>query len=207
MSYNFHNFLHLCSDVKKFGPVDVFSAFRFENYMTTVKKRLRKKSQPLQQLAKRSAEMQAFEKSNIAKPLVIVKQSHYDGPVMNDTQERTKQYKTLNYGSFFIDCNSQRDNCVLLKDNTVATIMNIVDFGENDIHFIGKKQTVEASLYDVPMSSHYLNIHVVCPGNNNFFLWPLQELKEKFWKIPRKQSNLSVVLPLIHTMVCDGYDS
>lgn len=49
--------------------------------MTTVKKRHRKKNKPLQQLANRSAEIQAFQDANITKPAVIVKQSHYDGPL------------------------------------------------------------------------------------------------------------------------------
>lgn len=32
ISHNVHNLLHLCSDARKFGPVDNFSAFRFENF-------------------------------------------------------------------------------------------------------------------------------------------------------------------------------
>lgn len=33
VSHNIHNLLHLCSDIKTFGPVDNFSAFRFENFI------------------------------------------------------------------------------------------------------------------------------------------------------------------------------
>lgn len=42
MSYNFHNLLHICLDVKKFGHLDAYSAFKFENYMSAVKKNLEK---------------------------------------------------------------------------------------------------------------------------------------------------------------------
>ncbi|KYN21196.1 hypothetical protein ALC57_06438 [Trachymyrmex cornetzi] len=38
MSHNIHNLLHLCSDVRTYGPLDNFSAFRFENYMAFIKK-------------------------------------------------------------------------------------------------------------------------------------------------------------------------
>jgi len=51
--YNVHNLLHLCSDVRTFGPVDNFSAFRFENFMTSIKKQIRKNEKSLQQLIKR----------------------------------------------------------------------------------------------------------------------------------------------------------
>jgi len=51
--HNVHNLLYLCSDVRTFGPVDNFSAFRFENFMTSIKKQIRKNEKPLQQLVKR----------------------------------------------------------------------------------------------------------------------------------------------------------
>lgn len=56
VSHNVHNLLYLCSDVKIFGPLDKFSTFRFENYMMSIKRLLRKNDKPLQQLIKRYAE-------------------------------------------------------------------------------------------------------------------------------------------------------
>jgi len=59
ISHNIHNnLLHLCNDVRQFGPLDNFSAFRFENYMTSIKKRLRKSEKLLQQLLKRYKEIE-----------------------------------------------------------------------------------------------------------------------------------------------------
>ncbi|XP_043476303.1 uncharacterized protein LOC122507574 [Leptopilina heterotoma] len=95
MSYNLHNLLHLCEDVKKYGPVDEFSAFKFENYMTTVKKKLRKTNKPLQQLARRYAEEQAVEEMNINQPDIVLKHSHFEGPLINNGLKIKKQYKTL----------------------------------------------------------------------------------------------------------------
>lgn len=36
--YNVHNLIHLCEDVKKYGSLDTFIAFPFENYMHVLKK-------------------------------------------------------------------------------------------------------------------------------------------------------------------------
>lgn len=40
--YNFHNLIHLPDDVLKFGHLDSFSAFPFENYLYILKKKLKK---------------------------------------------------------------------------------------------------------------------------------------------------------------------
>ena len=36
-SYNVHNLVHLAADVQKFGPLDSFSAFPFENHLFVLK--------------------------------------------------------------------------------------------------------------------------------------------------------------------------
>ncbi|XP_046145939.1 uncharacterized protein LOC123989262 [Osmia bicornis bicornis] len=88
ISHNVHNLLHVCSDVKVYGPLDKFSAFRFENYMMSIKRLIRKNDKPLQQLIKRYA-----EKENIAfllskkesnynnENLYSLKYLHNDGPI------------------------------------------------------------------------------------------------------------------------------
>jgi len=53
MSHNLHALLHICSDIQKYGPLDEFSVFRFENYTSNIKKMIRKNEKPLQQLSRR----------------------------------------------------------------------------------------------------------------------------------------------------------
>ena len=56
MSYTVHSLLHLSADVKNFGNLDSYSAFKFENYMQQLKKLIRKASQPLEQINNRISE-------------------------------------------------------------------------------------------------------------------------------------------------------
>lgn len=58
ISHNIHNLLHICSDVRIFGPLDNYSAFRFENFMTSIKRLLRKNEKSLQQLIRRYSEIE-----------------------------------------------------------------------------------------------------------------------------------------------------
>ncbi|XP_048514942.1 uncharacterized protein LOC125501871 [Athalia rosae] len=50
LSYNVHNLVHLCNDVRKFGPVDNFSSFKYENNMQKIKNQLRTSGKPLEQI-------------------------------------------------------------------------------------------------------------------------------------------------------------
>lgn len=50
ISHNVHSLIHLVQDVERFGSLDNFSAFKYENYMQTLKKYIRKAERPLQQV-------------------------------------------------------------------------------------------------------------------------------------------------------------
>lgn len=51
--YTVHNLIHLSDDAKRFGPLDTFSAFPFENELYKLKQLLRKHEKPLQQIDRR----------------------------------------------------------------------------------------------------------------------------------------------------------
>ncbi|KYN29084.1 hypothetical protein ALC57_01490 [Trachymyrmex cornetzi] len=48
--YNVHSLLHLCADVQTYGPIERYGCFPFENYLQSLKKRIRSKRLSLQQV-------------------------------------------------------------------------------------------------------------------------------------------------------------
>ncbi|KAF0705243.1 Uncharacterized protein FWK35_00037581, partial [Aphis craccivora] len=58
-SYNVHSIIHLANDAKKYGVLDNFSAFPFENYLQHVKKIIQSGPAPLVQLYNRIKEERA----------------------------------------------------------------------------------------------------------------------------------------------------
>ena len=58
--YNIHGLLHLADDVGKFGNLENFSSFPFENKLKDVKRLVRKPNFPLQQVARRLSEREHF---------------------------------------------------------------------------------------------------------------------------------------------------
>lgn len=59
VSHNVHGLIHLCDDVRIHGTLDLFSAFKFENFFTR-KRAIRKADKPLQQLHRRYVEKDAI---------------------------------------------------------------------------------------------------------------------------------------------------
>lgn len=120
ISHNVHNLLHLCSDVRTFGPVDNFSAFRFENFMTSIKQQLRKSEKPLQQLIKRYKETEhvsslLLNNNSDNQQLYICKNLHENGPTY--TNNVKSQYLQISNDNFYINCKSFANNCCILRND------------------------------------------------------------------------------------------
>jgi len=182
ISHNVHNLLHLCSDVRIFGLLDNFSAFRFENFMTSIKRLLRKNEKPLQQLIRRYSEIEKvyslISKNNINdNKLYLCKCLHNNGPVSDDVYNIKSQYLQLSSKQFEINCN--RDNCFFLKSDLCILILNIIENNNGDIYLIGRKLKYVECLYELPCKSDELGIKVMTFNNDNISSYPITELKCK----------------------------
>ncbi|VEN59027.1 unnamed protein product [Callosobruchus maculatus] len=195
MSPNVHNLLHITEDVRKFGPLDNFSAFRFENYMAKIKRTLRKSDKPLQQLYNRYAEIEASVYECKEERLCLQK-VHTEGP-LKSTEYSYTQYKICRYQNFYINCTNGKDNCFMLKDGTTVIIQNIVQDNEDEkIFIIGEKMTRTDNFYTSPCNSLDLDIAVAEPTDHTLFSWSLDELKSKLWRLAYGGNYVS--LPLLH---------
>ncbi|KYQ48594.1 hypothetical protein ALC60_12356 [Trachymyrmex zeteki] len=204
MSHNMHNLLHICSDVQKYGPVDEFRAFRFENYMSNIKKMLRKNEKPLQQLSRRYAEI---NKSNLFKTRkssheMNFKKLHSDGPVI-DGYNFSVQYKVLHSKTYTIHAKNSANNCVLLKNGTIVVVLNFAKLNDNRTVIIGRKLKVVGNLYADPIypcASEQLGVQIT-REDAAVCLWPCDQIHNKMWKMPydRNDRNEFVVFPVLHT--------
>ncbi|KYQ60589.1 hypothetical protein ALC60_00349 [Trachymyrmex zeteki] len=200
MSHNLHTLLHICSDVQKYGPVDNFSAFRFEN----IKKMIRKNEKPLQQLSRRYSELNNFNmpiKKTIIKNNneICFEKVHSNGPLIDD-YNFSSEYKILRTKTYTIHSNSASNNCISLENGTVVSVLNLVKRSDNTKFIIGKKLKVVKDLYSDPVypcTSKELGVQVM-REDTAVCLWPCENIRNKMWKMPYDQ-NQFVVFPVIHT--------
>lgn len=198
ISHNVHNLLHICEDVRKYGALDEFSAFKFENHMSSIKRVLRKSERPLEQLYNRYAEMEFCTSNNIQMTDYSLGKLHSEGPLPTGlTADCWNQYKIYSGGLFFISSGDIRNNCFLLKNGSFVLIENIIQNNtDKTIFVIGKYLTTVKDLYTSPCNSSDLGIHIVDVTDNLLHMWNINEIKKKMWKI--KFNSYNVVFPLLH---------
>lgn len=79
--YNIHSLLHLCTDVQTYGPLERYSCFPFENYLQSLKRRIRSKRLLLEQVCNRTAEEEDVDiEIKSATSNFVPKQVHYPNP-------------------------------------------------------------------------------------------------------------------------------
>lgn len=100
--FNVHSLQHLPNDVKIHGPVDNFSAFEFENFMTPLKRMVRTHCNELSQVVRRVVEMQNTNSNN-------------------HIFHKGKNPKTLSY--------KRGDNCFITNDQRICVIVKCILVG------------------------------------------------------------------------------
>lgn len=196
ISHNIHNFVHLVNDVRRFGPVDNFSAFKFENFLQ-IKKYLRKGEKPLQQVVRRYIEKECNASSsadfNHIYPNVL--SLHYDGPLIPTCNN--PQYKVIKYNGFTLKAGTLADSCCGLSCGAIVHIKNIAHCIKRDIPvIIGNEFLEKKDLFDIPCKSSTLGIYSV-GLRSDLKSWPLRNIVRKYVQLPYENDKYAI-FPLIH---------
>lgn len=184
LSYNVHNLIHLANNVHRFGSLDNFSCFKYENYMQKIKNKLHRSGKPLEELANR-----VFEELQLS-----IQPCHMKKYLVNYTKKNEIshiQFKTKIAINEF-------DNCALLYDMSVIFIMKI--FEENGIVFIHAQRFLNLkSLFTTPCPSEKLGIFVI-PNITSFDVIKISvtQIQRKCVKLKFLESNSYVTIPLLH---------
>ena len=201
VTYNVHGLMHLAQDCLRFGPIDSYSAYRFENHYGDMKRHLRKNDKPLQQFIKRMAER---EKNNFRPEIndrledgqVQFRNRHFDGPLVENL--RGYQFREIEcVGKWKLKC-AQPDNCVMLNDSRVVIVENFVQFAEEK-YIVGREFCNQQDFYLHPVPSSVLCEFYVSNLSPILQAWSVEHVKHKCVKLPTTCGNIDsfVVFPLI----------
>lgn len=194
VSYNVHNLLHICDDVARFGTLDQFSAFIFENYLQSLKKLLRKPEKPLEQIIRRKYELNNCIPlgNNRLHSLPILKKQHNKGPITNNIS--FAQYEEIILNKFVLRI-TDPDNCCYTVDNKIINIKNIVSTTDS-ILLIVQEFLLFEDFYTKPCKSSSLSIYAA-KNLGPLTLWRLDQICNKCMKLSFK--DIHVIFPLLHS--------
>lgn len=145
VNHNVHNLIHLTLDVKKFGSLDNFSCFPFENYMHNIKMMLKTSNKPLSQFIKRVKEFDKYA-SHMTEQRIYFKQDGFR--LINN--KLVEHFSTIHYKNFRIE--NKEPNCnFLLKNNKPIKVIDI--FQINSIFHIKYKYFKIKPYFENPMDS------------------------------------------------------
>lgn len=201
VSHNVHGLIHIADDYERFGPLDNISAFPFENFMKTLKKKLRKHEMPLQQLIKRFHE--EFNLSEVNKIInspeeIHFKKVHLNGPLLDDLTG--PQYSTiyLRKLNITIKITNVADRFVLTNSNDIIEVVNIAHTkNTNTTVLVGKKFLTKSPYYEQPICSTILNIYKVEHLSNTLYTVFIKDIKNKMMLLETLDKQ-KVAIPIMH---------
>lgn len=181
--------LHLHEDTIKFGTLQEFSSFPFENYLQSILKMVRKNDKVLEQIVCQISE-QNFYLNDSKKVTTINKlhNLHYNGPLINNLNsyldfQTCKQFSKVTFENYTLKTD-EPDNCCCLTDGSIIIIKNFVS-KDKDIVVIGRNYQSYIDFYSEPCKSAKLGIYLV---NNlgNLQMWNLERTVHKCLKLKYK---------------------
>ncbi|KYN00716.1 hypothetical protein ALC62_08503 [Cyphomyrmex costatus] len=205
ISHNFHNNIHVTDDADYFVDklvdfsLHTISAFPFENYMQTIKRKIRGRKNPLEQIGRRIEEIMTFESDNSIEKVqddIFPKLffPHNAGPVLSGCR---RQYRGAILPLFKIT-NKVPDNCCGTDSGVIIQVENVA-FSDN-LHvpvIIGREFVNKCDFYNAPIESSRVGIFKV-KQLSNLKIWPLSQITVKYVQFPYK--NFYIVSSMLH---CD----
>lgn len=196
--YNVHCLIHLAEDCKKFGVLDNFSAFPFENALKDIKKLVRKPDKILQQLVGRLAEKRIRNNTTASGKTFQLKKEHEAGPVPNiETCKNVRQYGQLHTSKCFISC-TLGDNCFMTRERKPCLVRNIICNSESVAMAVIEYFVVIDNFFNYPLPSSQINIFHVNRLAETYDVVAIDALIHKFVCMPSERSGSFILIPLIH---------
>lgn len=165
--YNVHSLCHLSDDVEKFGFLDTFSCFQYENFLRFLKRVIRSPKYPLQQLVRRVSELDPSLgrcQQNFAFGIELTNEINPQNLPDLDFHSDMKFFCTLtlnsNSNSCVIKTNSQ-NRYVFLKGTSFKPfeVSYFARHEENgDVYLVGRFLKVIGSAFMYPLPSEKVGI-------------------------------------------------
>ncbi|XP_025156240.1 uncharacterized protein LOC112588986 [Harpegnathos saltator] len=176
-TYNVHGLLHLADDVRRFGNLDSFSAFAYENNMYIFRKCCRKPGLPLQQFFNRMTEQQIHGTNNTCNNASSIRTS-----ILRNNDTNCPQYRKINFNNILLSIDTY-DNCCILHDGSICIVTEI-SRESNSFRLAVNRFLSVADFYDVGMASSCFQVYKCATLSSERFYVSLNEVHAKCYRMP-----------------------
>lgn len=184
--YNIHSLIHVCEDVSRYGSLDDYSCFPFENYLGQLKRRIRGKYLPLQQIFNRLKEIDD-----------CVEKKDQTGEIRAsgafDNNDNYCQFKKLEVNNMILSTDCK--NNIVARLNKIYKIQSIL-FMDGVYKCVACPFKYLQDFYDHPIKSSKLGIYFG-KGEKERTIFNVSEITSKYLSLPFKDG--FVLVPLLHT--------
>lgn len=167
--YNVHGLLHLAEDVQRYGSLDSYSCYKFENFIQILKKPIKKPGQVLQQIFRRHYEYEQIPHDN-KKPL---------------------------FGQMFLSSRPKDNFCLITdpkKNNSFP--IKLLENRENKI-ITGVRCLNLSPFFIEPLNSaDALGIIQYSSVSDQIELFDYSNVAYKYFRIPHHEN--AVLIPILH---------
>ena len=205
--HNVHALLHIIDDVRRYGNLDIFSAFAFKNVLSQLRKLIRSGAKAIQQLIKRVEEGITLENILDTNKKIFEETScyylhkgHSEGPLAEDVcRTDCTQYRIMKTKNFILKTQNEGDNVVMLKNRSFFRVRNIIKNRDTGmVSLIGNKFLNISDTYNFPACSSYVGIFMSTQLDTNLQVIPSEELDCKCFCFSLGAAE-TYILKILHT--------
>lgn len=199
--YTTHCLLHLVDDVKRFGPLDSFSAFPYENNMRHLGKCVRGPKHPIRQVWSRFQEKRQTEVTGVAAwkvpdPRVVLGKTVSPRTTLFSA---IREVKSVRWGQHRVAL-TRGDRHVMLSSG-IARVEAILHQHGGNVVLVCRMYGRTRNLYTWPLDSKELGIHLMCKSSELCENLVLVGLTEVIGKVAAFETPKGVIaMQLLHTV-------
>lgn len=201
---NVHNLAHLVDDVRRYGELETFSSYPFENVLGHIKKLLRNGTKPLVQAAKRITEQSKFDRAHdttLLEPSKVILAKQNEGKNVPSMFKSSKLifYSKLKFDDFSLSTDMP-NKWFLTKNNEIVGLKNIL-CKDKVVSLFGSVLQSKYDYFDTPIKSSVLDIYASKQFADKNFIDAIFHVSNIKCKLVRVElDNTYVFTPLLHTM-------
>lgn len=192
---NLHNLSHIVNEVERFGALENFDAYRFENKLQAIKKMIRSGKNHLAQLRNRIIELENLDTQKVQNTAEAVVLSGnlkvYDSDIFNGIDGSTNSlFKVAKFPTFEIKTHVETDKWVMTKEKDIVSVKYFVLNEVNECFFVGAPIKKTDNLFEVPFPSNSLFIYSAMKKIGKPKLYKVQDIVCKMFPVPNIEDEL-----------------